>query len=447
MNKETSNGKGRDPIGVVLSALTKIAGSDTIARFGLKEPAEKVVFHAARGGFMAVSGAAQAVQSASDLIAPARLPRTSKPRDVFDLNPTEEQAMFQDTAQRFAADALSPAAEEADAAATTPVQLLERANSEIGLAAMAVPEELGGMGGERSPLTNALIAEQLGRGDMGLALAILAPVGVATIIAEYGSAEQQKMLLPAFVEEKPVAAALAISEPNALFDPATMSSRAARSSAGFVLRGAKSLVPLHDSAEYFLVAAELDTLGPQLFFVPRDAEGLSIEAAPSMGMRGASLGTLRFDSVQLQANALLGERPGAADFGAIVDLARIAWSALALGTAEAALDYVVEYGETRIAFGEPITNRQSVAFMMANMRIEIDGMRMMVLRAASRADNGESFHREAYLTRLFCAEKAMEVGTNAVQLLGGHGYIKDHPVERWYRNLRAIGVAEGGLIV
>ncbi|HEX4940406.1 MAG TPA: acyl-CoA dehydrogenase family protein, partial [Candidatus Kapabacteria bacterium] len=104
---------------------------------------------------------------------------------------------------------------------------------------------------------------------------------------------------------------------------------------------------------------------------------------------------------------------------------------------------VIPYVNDRIAFGEPISNRQSVAFMVANMAIELDAMRLMVYRAASRAEQGLEFHQQAYLCRVLCAERSMEIGTNGVQLLGGHGFTREHPVEMWYRNLRAVGILLG----
>ena len=111
------------------------------------------------------------------------------------------------------------------------------------------------------------------------------------------------------------------------------------------------------------------------------------------------------------------------------------------------LDYVKTYCRDRVAFGEPIVRRQSVAFMIADMALELDAMRLMVYRAAARAERGKPFRREATLARIQCAEKAMQIGTNGVQLLGGHGFIKEHPVELWYRQLRALGVLEGALCV
>jgi len=148
--------------------------------------------------------------------------------------------------------------------------------------------------------------------------------------------------------------------------------------------------------------------------------------------------------VRVEAISLLG---GADDYAECVRLSRLAWCALAVGTAQAVLDYVVPYVNERVAFGEPISHRQSVAFMVANIGIELQGMRLVTYRAASRAAQGKSFAREAALARRLCAERGMQIGNDGVQLLGGHGFVKEHPVERWYRDLRAIGLMEGGVLV
>ena len=133
------------------------------------------------------------------------------------------------------------------------------------------------------------------------------------------------------------------------------------------------------------------------------------------------------------------------DYQAFLDLGNLMWCALAVGTCEAVKAYGITYANERIAFGEPISHRQSVAFMIADMAIEIDAMRMLILNAASLAEAGKPFHREAYLARLLCAEKSMKIGTDGVQILGGHGFTKEHPVERWYRDLRAMAILHSGL--
>ncbi len=148
----------------------------------------------------------------------------------------------------------------------------------------------------------------------------------------------------------------------------------------------------------------------------------------------------------MPAAALLGggSRDGYAD---CVRLSRLGWCALAVGTAKAVLDYVIPYVNDRVAFGEPVSHRQGVAFKVADIGIELEGMRLATYRAASRAEQGMPFARETALARKLCVDKGMGIGSDGVQLLGGHGYVKEHPVERWYRDLRAIGVAEGVVLV
>jgi hypothetical protein len=165
-----------------------------------------------------------------------------------------------------------------------------------------------------------------------------------------------------------------------------------------------------------------------------------------MGVRAGATGKLVLEQVHVPATALLG---GGAHpvYAECVALARLGWCALAVGTGQAVLDYVTAYVKDRKAFGESIANRQSVAFAVANIAIELDGLRLATYRAAARVDQGLSFSREAALARRLCADHGMAIGSDGVQLLGGHGYVKEHPVERWYRDLRAAGLMEGALLV
>jgi len=133
------------------------------------------------------------------------------------------------------------------------------------------------------------------------------------------------------------------------------------------------------------------------------------------------------------------------DYSAFIDYSKLAWCAMAVGCCQAVLDYVIPYANERTAFGEPVSHRQAVAFMIADIAIELESMRVLTQRACARADHGLDFHRETYLAHLLCMEKAMKIGSDGVQLLGGHGFTKEHPVERWYRDLRAIAVMQGGL--
>ena len=368
---------------------------------------------------------------------------TAVPGAAFDLTPTDEQRMLVDAVRNFALKRVRPAALAADAACQTPPELLATA-AELGLTTIGVPEPLGGVLEYRATVTAALIAEALAEGDMGVALACLAPAGVATALGLWGDADQQAAHMPAFVDDAPPPAAIAIAEPRVLFDPFTLHTRATRTTGGdFLLDGAKALVPRAVGAELLVVAAELDA-APALFLVEGGTAGVSAEPEPAMGVRAAATGRVSFENVKLPASALLGDSDPQV-YRELVALGRIGWCALAVGTGQAVLDYVSAYVNERVAFGEPIATRQSVAFMVANIAIELDGLRLVTQRAAALAETGSDFVREAALARVLAARHAMQIGSDGVQLLGGHGYTKEHPVERWYRDLRAAGMIEGAL--
>jgi alkylation response protein AidB-like acyl-CoA dehydrogenase len=287
----------------------------------------------------------------------------------------------------------------------------------------------------------------LAHGDLGLALAALAPIGVANALVRWGSTEQQSRYLPAFAEAQPPRAAVAIAEPRPLFDPNELRTRATIDGDGFQIKGEKALVPLAESAQLLLVAASLVGKGPRMFVIERGTPGVLVTKDPALGARAAGLARIVFDDVRVPSHAILGDGVDVCDFAELIDLSRIGLCALAVGTAQAVLDYVIPYCNDRSAFGEPISHRQAVAFMAANIAIELEAMRLLTWRAASRAEQGLPFHREAYLARVLCTDKSLEIATNGVQLLGGHGFIKEHPVERWYRDLMTISAMEGGVLL
>ncbi len=430
-------------MGLGLRALGLIAGSETFERLGVREPVERMLYRATRDGFRVASAAGRSfkvVRGAGDAV---RLRPVGA--GLFDLTPTEEQQMLQEAFRDFGDERLRPAALAADTAAAAPPELLAQA-AELGLTMLGVPEELGGAVSERSSVTAVLASEALAHGDLGLAVAALAPAAVATALSLWGDASQQETYLPAFVGEEIPAAALAIQEPTALFDPFKLSTTAKHVDGEYVLNGTKSLVPFATTAELLIVAAEIEGGGPALFLLEPSSEGVLTRPAPAMGIRAAATGDVRLQDVRVPARALIGE--GATEvYADCVRRSRLAWCALATGTAQAVLDYVIPYVNERVAFGEPISHRQAVAFAVSNIAIELDGMRLATYRAASRADMGKDFAREVALARALCSERGAQIGSEGVQLLGGHGYIKEHPVERWYRDLLAVGVFEGVVLV
>jgi len=428
-----------------LRTLSQMAGSPTLDRLGLRKPTEKVLYHGTKAGFKTVTAVNRAFKAVQKLTSPQRLPKRGGGGDLFDLRPTDDQAMIVEAMRVFATEQLRPAAQKADTDYGAPTELLA-ACAELGMTTMGIPESLGGVGTERSAVTNALIGEALAHGDLGLAFACLAPAAVSNALVLWGSAEQQATYLEAFAGDKPPAAALAIMEPTALFDPFALKTTARLVNGSYVINGVKSMVPLADRAELFIIAADIEGRGPALLVVESSSSGLSLEEDIAMGLRAASPARLVLQDVKVPASALLGE--GKAEvYAECIHLSRLGWCSLAVGCSQAVLDYLVPYVNEREAFGEPISHRQSVAFAVADVAIELDGMRLLTWRAASLADADQPFAEAAALARRLCADKGMQIGSTGVQLLGGHGFVKEHPAERWYRDLRAVGVMEGGLLL
>jgi alkylation response protein AidB-like acyl-CoA dehydrogenase len=358
---------------------------------------------------------------------------------LFDLTLTDDQRMSRDTMQRFAAAEIRERAKAIDAG-DSPAAEFYPATAELGLSLLPIPEALGGAGMERSPVSNALILEDLAHGDLAIALGAVSPLGFVNTLLDQGTDAQKERHLPPFCSGEFINATTALLEPRATFEPTEPQLAATKNSDGFALNGTKVMVPLGTSAELILVIGTLDG-NAAAFIVEGTPNGLTRTAEANMGLQGAELATLTFDNVQVPADAILGD--GDFDLQRFIDLSRIGLCALAVGTCQAVLDYVIPYCNEREAFGEAITNRQSVAFMIADMAIELESMRLMTWRAASLAEQGQDFHEQAYLAKQFCAEHAMKIGTDGVQLLGGHGFCCEHPVELWYRSLRAITTLEG----
>ncbi len=429
-------------MGLGLRALGGLSGLEVLDRTGLREPMKKLIFRASRDGFRTATVAGRAFSGAASLGRPARQ-RTGGDPGLFDLTPTDEQEMLQEAFGEFAAARLRPVAEEADRTATLP-DGLDAEVTELGATMLGIPEQLGGALEEASAVTSVLVAERLAHGDLGLAFALLAPAAVATALSRHGDADQQARYVTPFAGEDPPVAALALLEDGALADPLEPATTAERTEAGgYVLRGAKALVPRAAAAEVLVVSATLDGLG-RLFVVEAGEPGLSTSPEPAIGLRAAQTAALHLDGVELQAHALVGGDDALRD---VVRRARLAWCALAVGCCQAVLDHVIPYVQEREAFGEAIADRQAVAFMVADISVELEGLRMATYRAASSLDAGRDAAREIALARQLVSDKAMRIGSDGVQLLGGHGYVHEYPEERWYRDLRAAGTMEGALLV
>lgn len=429
----------KDIQGVGLGLASRFAGSEWANKLKLRKPIERLVYASTKSGFQLAGKMSKKIQSkrSSDELA------NSRQKQIFDLSLTEEQEMIKDSVRSYATEVIRDLAHDANENLALPENFLQD-TAALGLNFFSVPEELGGAAQGHAPTTSAIISEELAWGDFTLAMATLAPVSVANAIVRWGTEKQQQQWLPLWLADDPIRACIAVQENRPFFDAEKLSCKAKRTRSGFELSGEKTLLPFGGNCQLYLVAAQYAGK-PQLFIVDGNSKGLSFKKSAAMGLRAAETGTLQLDNVKVDADALLGGDKHALNYQEFIDLGQLHWCALAIGTCQAALDYSITYANERIAFGEPISHRQSVAFMMSNMAIELDGMRLLTWRAAALAEQGKPFHREAYLAHLLCAEKAMQIGTDAVQILGGHGFTKEHPAERWYRDLRILGCVTSGL--
>jgi acyl-CoA dehydrogenase len=354
---------------------------------------------------------------------------------MIDFTPSEEQALVVETVRQFAEKELRPLARKCEESRTLPADLLARAH-ELGLVASALPTSLGG-GGERSAVTSALVAEELARGDLALALAVLSPALGALPVADFGSEAQQQAHLPRFLGERFAPGALAVAEPRIGSDAFRPQTRARREGTDYVLDGAKCLVPWLPGGDDVIVTASEDG-SARAFVVPRAAAGLTATPDATMGVSALPLVDLALSGVRVPADARL----AAFDVRRLVARGRVALAACGVGVARAAFEVARDYAKEREAFGTKIAQKQAIAFLLANMAIEIDGARLLVWEAAWKLDQGDDALREATLAINQLKRVALDAADGAVQVLGGHGYIREYLPELHLRNARGLSAFE-----
>lgn len=406
----------------------------------LRKISEKFVYQGTKNGIKLATTASR-IFKGNGTEKPERLAHKTK-SDLFDLNYNEEQLMIRESLSQFA-EKMRMAAEKIDDKFEIDAALWQEFNA-LQLAYMQVPESLGGMMKEKSTVTQMMMVETLAYGDLGQALAFFTRNSVLNAIVSWGTNAQQQDLIPPFLQDNPEIATIAINEPTPLFNPFELITKAKREENNYRLNGIKNMIPLGEKSAYFLVAAQTDSNDIQLFIVDKNSKGLTITKERSMGLNAAGLCMLELKNVIVDESAVLGGEAGV-NFLEFINYCKLGWCALAVGCCQAVLDYVIPYANDRYAFGEPISNRQAVAFMIADIKIELEGMRLLTQRATAKAEQGLDFTKEAYLAHIMCSEKGMQIGSNGVQLLGGHGFVRDFPVERWYRDLRAVAIAINGL--
>jgi alkylation response protein AidB-like acyl-CoA dehydrogenase len=362
---------------------------------------------------------------------------------TFELS--EEQQLISDMLTGFARDEMAPRGREVDDAGEIPQDIIS-AGWELGLVSATIPEAYGGSGGDRSPVTSAIILEQLGQGCASMATAIMASSSFVQPLVDFGTEQQKQEYLGLFTGDYH-AAAMALQEPQFAFDVVDMRTTAENKGDTWVINGAKRLVPLGATASHFLVIArsgkDKGLANIDGFIVPRDAKGLTIEdESGTQGLKPLAMSKLTFDHVEVAAKDHLGGDAGI-DGRRLINSVRLGGAALALGIARAATDLAIPYARERVAFGEPIGKKQAIAFMLADMHSDCEAMRWMLWKAASALENNEDATKVTTLAKDYINRLALPVTDNALQVFGGHGFISELPLEMWFRNVRTLTLLEG----
>jgi len=371
---------------------------------------------------------------------------------MYSFDPTEEQQMLIDAIQRYATNDLRPKMRDAEEENQLPPKLIEK-GWELGFLQASIPEDYGGFG-ERSAVTGVLAAEELAYGDLAGAMAVMNPGLFAVPLALGGSEAQKNKYLPPIVAGSWPKYTAALIEPRFDFDANDLRTLAIEDGKGYLLTGEKTFVPYAADADAILVyarktgqTAHLDGI-TQGFIIPKGTPGLEIgERQKVLGVHALPLYSVRLNEVHLKREDRLGGANGH-EFAPLLASMRLALAALAVGMSRAALDFAIDYAKDREVFGVKVAQKQAIAFMLAEMATEIEAIRLLTWEAAWMLDTHHAeADKEAYLALTGAMDMAMMVTDRAVQVLGGHGYIREYPVELWMRNGRGIATLNGLAII
>lgn len=364
----------------------------------------------------------------------------------MDFAPTEEQLLVQQTARDAAERLLAPRAAARDLSSEFPVAEL-RELAKLGLLGIAVPEELGGAAA--GTVAYSLALQELARGDGSVAVAVSVTNMVAELIAVYGTPALARAWVPRLVSGELVAGAFALSEPEAGSDPAAMRTTATKTANGWSINGSKQWITSGDHAGVMVAWAVTDAAvghkGITAFVVGGQAKGLTVtRLEDKLGLHGSSTAQLAFDDVEVGDDAVLGEVGGGFALAMIaLDGGRIGIASQAIGIARGALEASIRYAGERRTMGQPIIKHQAIGNMLADAATWLDASTLMTLRAAAAKQEGQAFSQLAAMAKLYSTERAWEICDICLQAHGGYGYVRDFPVERALRDVRATRIYEG----
>jgi len=363
-----------------------------------------------------------------------------------DFEMTEEQKLFQKTVRKFCEKEIKPLASKIDKEEYFPWDMYKKMGK-LGLMGMTAPKKYGGAGIDKICYMIAL--EEISRlcGSTGITVEAHNTLGIGYIYGA-GTEEQRKKYLPRLTGGEAFAA-LAITEPNAGSDVGGIQTTAVVDGDEWVINGTKQFITSGDIAEAIIVMAKTDktkgTKGISAFIVEKDTLGFKAgQLEDKLGLRGSRTAELIFEDCRIPKENILGEKDkgfyGVMD---TLDRGRTAVGAMSVGIARGALEDSIAYAKQREQFGRPIGKFQAIQWMIADMATEIDAARLLVYRAAYLEDNNMSFSKEAAIAKLFASEIAMRATRNAIQIHGGYGYMRDRPLERYFRDIKLCQIGEG----
>jgi alkylation response protein AidB-like acyl-CoA dehydrogenase len=358
--------------------------------------------------------------------------------------PSPEAAELVQAVRQIALRELRPRAANAEAAARFPRELFDMLGA-TGVLGLPYPERFGGAGQPYEVYLQAL--EEIATAWFSVGLGVSVHVMSLSPLIAFGTVEQQEALLPPLIAGDKLGA-YALSEPQAGSDIAGMTTRAKITDDGYALSGSKAWVTHGSVADFYTTFARTGQDrhgGISCFLVPADAPGLSFGAAEhKMGLTASITASLYLDQVPVAEFRRIGaEGEGMKIALSALDSGRLGIAACATGLAQAALDCAVSYAKQRVQFGRRIVDFQGLQFLLAEMAAAVDSARGTYLLAARKRDAGKAFTRDAAVAKLVCTEAAMRVTTDAIQVLGGYGYTRDFPVERYFREAKAGQIFEG----
>ncbi len=363
---------------------------------------------------------------------------------MVDFTLTDEQRALREMAHDFAANEIRPVAWEYDRDGSWPEPVLKKA-WELGLMNSHIPEEYGGPG--VSYFDGTLIEEELGWGCSGIATSIAAN-GLATAPIGLAASEELKAKYLGMLTEEPIFASFCLTEPDAGSDVSGMRTTAVRKGDKWVINGSKCFITNGGYASYYTVYAKTDKeaghRGISCFIVPRDETVTVDKKEDKMGQRASNTATITFNETEIPLDHLLGEENKGFKIAMMtLDRTRPGVASMATGIARAAFEFATNYSKERVQFGVPIAMHQAIQFIIADMATKVHASRLMTWQSAVLLDQGKRNTLESSHAKRFAADSAMEVTTDAVQVYGGYGFIKDYPVEKLMRDAKIMQLYEG----